>query len=188
MTRLQLTLSAIVGTVLLCLAAWLGYVNGSARAPVAEVTAPAPAVVQPDGSVVAQRVPDLAPSPPPHALPRGAKEERRMRVTVQPTATPPPGQPPLPVSVDLSLVRDGGGRRVVASSPDGRVIDALDVPIDPAPMPPPERPWAVGLSYSTDKSAGVWVERDFARIRAGLDLQRREDGNVVATARLGFVF
>ncbi|HSC81177.1 MAG TPA: hypothetical protein VLC08_12540 [Chitinolyticbacter sp.] len=185
-----------VCTVLLAAALWLGIQIGAGRAPVDEITAPAAAVIQHDGSVLAKRVPNPEPSPPPHQLPRGSKEERRVSVTVKPTRQPAPIVEPdgtvhcecPPITVDLSLVQVDGGRRVVASSPDGQVINALDVPIDPAPLPPPERPWAAGVSYSTDQRWGVWAERDLSRVRLGLDLEQGEAGGVAARARLGWKF
>mgnify|MGYP006172142819 CR=1 FL=1 len=82
---------------------------------------------QTDGSVIAERVPDAKPSPAPHQIPRGHVEVRRVEVEVQ------PDRPDCPVCrVDLSLVRDDeGGQRVIASSPTGSILRALDVPILP---------------------------------------------------------
>ncbi|TJZ60228.1 hypothetical protein, partial [Chitiniphilus eburneus] len=173
-----LALSVVLG---LGATLWLGYLLGHARAPVPENTAPAAQQPQDDGSVIAARLPDPAPSPPPHQLPKGAHEERRVSVTVRPTVQPTPVAAAdgtlhcecPPVTVDLSLVQVDGGRRVIASSPDGQVIRALDVPIDPAPLPPPSRPWAAGLSYGANSgTVGAWVERDVSRIRLGLDVQQ----------------
>ncbi|WP_148716865.1 hypothetical protein [Chitinolyticbacter meiyuanensis] len=196
MSRLQIILGAVGAAVILSLAGWVGYLLGADDTPVPENTAPAARQVQRDGSMVAERSPDPSPSPPPHVLPRGSQEERRVSVTVRPTKQPAPTVAPdgsvrcecPPVTVDLSLVQVDGGRRVVASSPDGQVISALDVPIDPAPLPPPERAWAVGVSYSTAQRWGVWAERDMSRVRVGLDLEQGGGGDVVARARLGWKF
>ncbi|WP_375591613.1 hypothetical protein [Chitiniphilus eburneus] len=190
-------LLAVLSALLLGLVAWLGYLLGHARAPVPEDTTPAAQQVQGDGSVIAARQPDPAPSPPPHQLPKGAHEERRMSVTVRPTSQPAPVQaadgtlhcdcPPL--TVDLSQVQVDGGRRVVASSPDGQVVRALDIPIDPAPMPPPERPWAIGVSYGANTGTlGAWIERDLSRVRLGLEAQQDDDGRVDLRLRAGWVF
>ena len=170
-----------------------GYWLRGTDQPVAERTTPAAQVQQSDGSVVAERaappvdkpkLPGLRPKPkkPPHALPAGSTEERRIELVVQPTRENCP-----PVQVDLSLVRDGEGRRVVASSPDGRVMQALDMPIEAALMPAPVRPWAAGASYDpVSQRAGLWIERDFARLRVGADVQQEEQGGIRAMARVGW--
>src|SRR5690606_9812540 len=106
-----------------------GYqIRDSMSAP--EVVTPAPEKRQNDGSLVLERAPDPSPSPPPHALPKGAIEERRVSVVVRPKASESASEPAEvparecpPVRIDLSLIRDtDGGRRVIASSPDGKVI------------------------------------------------------------------
>lgn len=164
----------------------LGYWLKSTDVPRPEVIAPAPAVRQADGSLVAERRP-ATPSEakkPPHQIPKGAREERRIAVTVQPTRPDCP-----PVRVDLSLVREGEGRRVVASSPDGQVVQALDLPVERALIPPPARPWAMGASYNPlTERAGIWVERDLAWLRIGADLIQDERGQVAAMVRVGWRF
>ncbi|GAA5785656.1 hypothetical protein [Chitiniphilus shinanonensis] len=192
--QIVLALSLVLG---LAAALWLGYLLGHHNAPVPEDTSPAAQQIQPDGSVIAARIPDPSPSPPPHQLPKGSKEERRVSVTVRPTSQPTPVMGAdgtlhcecPPATVDLSLVQVAGGRRVIASSPDGQVIRALDVLIDPAPLPPPSRPWAAGISYGANSgTVGAWVERDLSRIRLGLDLQQREGGDLDLRLRAGWVF
>ena len=77
------------------------------------------------------------------------------------------------VSVDLSLVRESNGmKRVVASSPDGQIVGAVDIPVETA-APIEDHPWAVGASYNpTNQTGGIWVERDIGRIRVGVDLNQ----------------
>jgi hypothetical protein len=155
------------------------------QAPRLEVATPAPQMRQADGSVLAERAPPAAdrPLPPaPHILPRGAREERRERVIVAPAPAAST------VEVDLSLVRQGAERRVVASSPDGQVLHAIDIPIDPVPPPPADRSWAAGLSYSTQHAVGVWLDRDVGRLRLGAELDRQADGRVQAMLRVGVRF
>ncbi|WP_136773239.1 hypothetical protein [Chitiniphilus eburneus] len=179
---------------LLAIAAWAGYCWRGERASMAEDVRPAAQERQADGSVVATRVPTARPDPPPHLLPRGAQEERRVAVWVQvPPVTPVVDAMGVvhcdcpPVTVDLSLVRLDGGRRVIASSPNGVVLDALDVPIDPAPLPPAPRPWAVGMSYGVRGELGAWLERDVGRVRLGADIQQeRDEWN--ARLRVGWLF
>jgi hypothetical protein len=162
--------------------------------PVPELITAAPSVQQADGSIIAERRPDPAPPTAPHKIPKGAKEERRVSITVQPRPVPPtvtesgPVCDCPPVRVDLSLVQQDGGRRVIASSPDGEIVGAIDVPIEPALVMPEPRRWAAGLSYDLQaKAPGVWIERDLARVRVGVDLIARKSG-VAATVRVGWVF
>lgn len=121
--------------------------------PIHEDVTPAPQVVQADHSVIAARAPDAHPPAPRHIIPRGYVEERREAIVV----TPAPAASS--VEVDLSLVRNGTERRVIASSPDGQVVSAIDIPIEPALIPPAPKPWAAGLAYGTDHAVGGWVER-----------------------------
>lgn len=156
-------------------------------APVHEDVTTAPQVVQADNSVIAAREPDATPPPAPHRIPRGFLEVRRDTVTVAPApAAAASGCPP--VRVDLSLVRNGSDQRVIASSPDGQVVSAIDVPVEAAIVPPPPKPWAAGLAYGTDHAVGVWLERDVGRLVLGAQLARAPDGRVQAQLRLGARF
>ena len=138
-------------------------------------------VRQHDGSLIAERRPETAPAPAPHLIPRGWKEERRVSATVKPAKADCPL-----VDLDMSLVRDDeGGRRVVLSSPDGEVVSAKDIPIEPALIPAPPRRWAVGLAYEPDRRrSSVWVERDLARVRIGAEVSQSREARV----RLGWTF
>ena len=138
-------------------------------------------VRQHDGSLIAERTPETAPAPAPHLIPRGWKEERRVSATVKPAKADCPL-----VDLDMSLVRDDeGGRRVVLSSPDGEVVSAKDIPIEPALIPAPPRRWAVGLAYEPDRRrSSVWVERDLARVRIGAEVSQSREARV----RLGWTF
>ena len=116
----------------------------------------AAAVKQSDGSVVLERKPD-ATAKPAQELPKGAKLERVVQVTVKPSASseaiaPTNGPDPQaastsdlpsgttipcpPIRVDLSLVRmPDESRRVIASSPDGEVVGGVDIPVEAALVP-----------------------------------------------------
>ncbi|WP_159670672.1 hypothetical protein [Andreprevotia sp. IGB-42] len=189
-------LLALISLLLIGAAITVGFWWGSHGKPVVENISSAQALRQQDGSVVAERVPQQKPGPAPHRLPKGSIEERRMHVVVKPS----PAAAKLdasgaaycdcgPVAVDLSLVRVGDGRRVVASSPDGNIISALDVPIEPALIPPEPKRWAAGVSYDpAAHTPGIWLERDLARIRLGVEVQQRRDGNAAARFRVGWVF
>jgi len=191
-----------IGILLLALL-FVGYLVGAyTSAPAKENIAPAAAQSQVDGSVVLEREPGAsAPADaakPKAALPKGSTLERQISVTVQPTrkvhvdasSTAQDVQCP-DVKVDLSLVRQGDGRRVVASSPDGTVVGGIDVPIE-AGVIPVDRPWAAGLSCEASrdcgKTLGVWVDRDLARVRVGAELVKREIGGVQARVKVGWVW
>lgn len=170
----------------LAIGAALGGVGGywlrGTDAPVREDVSYKPEVRQTDGSVVAARVPDATPPKAPHIIPKGAKEVRRIKVAVQPT------QPDCePVAVSLSLVEQDGGQRVIASTDNGLILSAIDTPIVPALMAPPQRLWAGGASYNPiTRRAGVWVERDIARLRVGADVMQGETGDLTAMVRVGW--
>lgn len=169
-----------------------GYLFGvKTSAPKTEVVTAAPQVTQSDGSIVVERKPEARPSKPPHKIPKGSIEERRVGIKLQPDAFVSAEGckcDPEPVSVNLSLVRDDQGRRVVASSTGGKVVGALDVPIETALMPPEPHPWAAGLSYGHDKSPGAWIERDLGRIRVGAEVIRQRDQTFQGRVRVGWAW
>ncbi len=154
-------------------------------APVVET--PAAAQRQADGSDVLERAPTKS-AKPAHQIPKGAKVERTVSVTVKPKEGPPampglkapadglkPGPAACPpLKVDLSLVRlPDRTKRVVASSPNGEIVGGLDVPVETAA--PPEEParWAAGLSADPiHRLPGLWVERDVGRLRLGAEINR----------------
>jgi hypothetical protein len=149
---------------------WLGQPE-----PVVETAAPEQR--QEDGSVVLERKPD-AKARPKQRIPPKAKLERVAQVTVQAAAVPVSGEPCPPVSLDLSLVReDDGGRRLLASSPDGTIVGGVDVPVETAAPPPKPLRWAAGMSWSpANETAGLWIERDVplfsTAARVGIDLNQ----------------
>jgi hypothetical protein len=51
-----------------------------------------------------------------------------------------------------------------------------------------ERPWAAGVKASTLKEYGVWVDRDWRRIRYGVEVEQRKDYGVVGWAKVGIRF
>lgn len=178
--RAELAGIMLLVVVLLAFAFW-------PAAAVHEDVTPAPQVIQADHSVIAERAPDAQPPAPPHIIPKGYHEVRRDQVTVAPApAAAASGCPP--VRVDLSLVRNGAEQRVIASSPDGQVVSAIDVPIEAAIVPPAPKPWAAGLSYGTDHAVGVWVDRDVGRLVLGAQLARAQDGRMQAQLRVGARF
>ncbi|MDO9007212.1 MAG: hypothetical protein Q7U80_03225 [Thiobacillus sp.] len=185
-------LAAIAAAILS--AAALGWWLGQPK-PVQETAAPE--VRQADGSVVLERRPDPR-AKPKQQIPRKAKVERVAQVTVQPDAIAEPGKPCPPVTVDMTLIREPDGmRRVLASSPDGKMVGGLDVPIENAAPPAEPKRWAAGLSWSlSSQTAGVWIERDvpvFSKVvRLGAEVNQAHaainSSGVDARLRVGFVF
>ena len=154
-----------------------------------EDVTPAPEVRQADGSLILERAPETSPAAqelPPAPVPAGATVERRVRVVAQPVAKLSGAELRItksaeavahdgpcdcpPVTVDLALIREGEGRRVLVWSPDGRILGGLDVPVV-AGLVPASQPWAVGVSYGPfDGTPGAWFERDLGRVRVGVDV------------------
>lgn len=155
-------------------------------APVPEVLVAAPEQKQVDGSTVIRRAPDAHPAPPPHVIPKGFHEESREQLTVAPSpAAAASGCPP--VRVALSVISDDHQHRVVASSPDGQIVDAVDIPIvAPLVIPPPKK-WAAGVSYSTDRAVGGWVERRIGSLVVGAEVAKGA-GKPRAEIRIGVAF
>jgi hypothetical protein len=158
--------------------------------PVVEV--PAPAKVNPDGSVTLAKQPD-ATAKPAHQVPQGGVVERIVRVVVRPKPVDPippinagsPEEPvvrvdatPCPdVQVDLTLTRmPDGTKRVTASSPNGTVVPgaSLDIPVEAAIPTPQELRHALGIRWqkSTDGSQGFGPAYDYDRgfLRASVDV------------------
>jgi hypothetical protein len=154
---------------------------------------PAVAVRQKDGSLELERAPSgisstapagSIPLKPEADIPKGAKVERVVEVTVQPRSVPQgtsdPGIPQglantlkiptlgglggavanvcPPVRVDLSLIRlKDKSQRVLASSPDGQVVGGIDVPIAPLQLPRVARWTAEGLAgYDSNTAKNVF--------------------------------
>ncbi len=143
-----------------------------------------PPIQQGDGSQVIEVKPD-AHVKPPHQIPHGATVEDEVQVVVQPNqpaapaSLPPsgsvalePSRPCPPVTVDLSVIRMADGtRRVVASSPDGSILRAVQIPVEAAKPQSKMLKWAAGPSWNpSDRTYGAWVERDAGPLRFGADL------------------
>ncbi len=166
--------------------------------PVKQET-PAPAIVQSDGSVELKRDPS-AKIPVPK-LPKGAKVERQVEVVVQPqapaavpalpaasgsdaSAPAEPARPPCPpVTVDLSVVRLADQtHRVIVTSPDGKILDGVDIPAEVGPPPPKVLRRAAGLVYGTtaygDTAKGAFYDHDFSFLRTGAELTRNTYPNL----------
>jgi hypothetical protein len=176
------------------------------------VEPPAPSIRHADGSLVLERKPDAKPPSAPHALPKGAKEERRVSVVVKPAKGhvvqtnekdhfSEPGNmvtdrfPPIdscdcpPVQVALSLVKmPDNTRHVVASSPNGQILSGIDIPIESPKIPRTLR-WAIGGTYSYDGAHrfGGFIDRDLGPFRLGVETFQTQTG-WTAQARAGIRF
>jgi hypothetical protein len=171
------------------------------------------AIVQPDSSVILLRSGEAPDSAPPHIIPKGAKEVRRIQVVVQPSrgivvrrdsskvaglirsdSNPPTAMAVdscdcPPVQVDLSLVRmpDKTGR-VIASSPSGKILSGIDFPLESLGELPASRPWAAGISFDSDLRLGAFIERDLGPFRIGLDASANTKSGVNSKAWAGIRF
>jgi len=157
------------------------------------VEMPAPSIRQEDGSLVLEKKPDPS-AKPAQIVPRNAVVERIVRVAVQPRGVSGAEIPIIPgssgmelpllrslqlpqrVRVDLTLYRlPDGLRRVVASSPDGEIIEgaSVDIPVEDAKPAPKVLKWCAGFVYGEssfgDRSVGVFVRRDIAFLQVGLE-------------------
>lgn len=148
----------------LCTAYWTQRLC-EATHPRAVMPAPAPEIVQRDGSVVPEVRPDPSPAKPPHIIPRGMTETRRVTATVKP-AKPDRS----PIDLTLSLVEDDKTQRAVLSGEGGEIVASLDQPIRPFLLKP-VHPWAVGPGYGPLHDAfGVRLDYDLhPRVRLSVD-------------------
>lgn len=157
----------------------------------------APAVRQADGSTVLERRESTpVPGPSPVKIPKGAVEERRAHLEIQPPRGVVVHDQPAgavtrsdalsldhaadagkmidscdcpPVTVDLSLVRDKDGRRIVARS-NGQILSGYDLPIE-TPVPVVRVPrWtaaAVAVVDSNGIRPGAMLSRRFGPFTLG---------------------
>lgn len=157
---------------------------------------------QKDGSVVAEVKPDAS-AKPAHMIPKGGTVERVVKVTVKPkpllvaegskasvnqkvaelSGNSGQLECPLvecpPVNIELSLVRmPDESRRVVASSPDGEILSAVDIPVEAAAPVPEPKLYAAGVSVEPFKrTLGAWVDRDIGFLRSGAEVNQLRNGS-----------
>lgn len=150
----------------------------------------AASAVQADGSLILERKPD-ADAKPAMRVPKGAKVERVAKVIAQAGLIPATASEPArcpPVTVDLALVRlPDQTRRVIASSPDGQIVGGVDIPVENAVVHDPSK-WAAGLSYDSNRKAGIWLDRDIGPFRTGVAVRQGDAGGVRGELRAGIRF
>ena len=190
---------AIAGGLVLALAVGGGVLAGwyfTRPAPVIETAAVAE--MQADGSVVVERATTTPKAKPKQIIPKGGKVERIGSITAQGetpaeikacTSVPCP-----PVTIDTSLVRmPDGSRRVVVSSADGTILKGVDIPVETLEVPEP-KVWAAGVSLNPlNQTAGIWLERDIARVRVGVEINQTRQNIISPTSaeirlRAGWTF
>lgn len=209
--------SIILAAVFFALGTGFGWILWHPRAAVVET--PAFAVRQRDSSLVLARAPDAKAKPPaiipkgdkidriigatvqPRTVP--IEDVRFVHDTVRDTVkigdsvprgtiTLHPGDSVVcpPVRISLAIVKEkGGGSRVVASSPDGKVIDGLDVPVATA-APVRVLRWSAGALYGPKGNGwGAYVARDLGplRLTAG-GLQGSAKTGTIVMAGVGLRF
>lgn len=137
----------------LCLGVILGYYAGfKANEPIKITETYKPEVRQTDDSLVLERKPNAA-AKPKQIVPPEATVERVVSVEVETE------KPVTHVGVDLTLVSEpDGGKRVIASSPDGRIVGGADFPVTPISIPRVQS-WAIGGLYNPSlKKYGGFVQ------------------------------
>lgn len=143
----------IVGGFIALIAAWgIGYGMGKEKARgVAEP--PAAQVRQADASLILQRNP---PEKPPE-LPQIPPKAKVMRITTVHLLPSDPVTPDRPVeTIQLTQIQTAEGSRVIASSPDGRILGGSDWT---EPVGPPARVyrWQLQAVRSWDQNGrGTW--------------------------------
>lgn len=200
LTRLDTQVRWMLAGLLLVAVAVSAYLFGvHTSTPSPEVITPAAAQSQADGSVILARSPaTTTETQAKQTIPKGATVERVITATVKPRARlklpdcssasePVPRQSTQcpPVQLDLSMIREGDQRRVIASSPDGEIVAGLDVPVE-AGLIPVSHPWSAGISYGSHRTPGLFLERDLGRLRVGAEAIREDTGSVQARLRLGW--
>lgn len=145
------------------------------REPVATTETFRPGTRQADGSVDLTRIP-TAPKdagPPPHQLPKGAKETSRARVKVKPTPKPvEPGQAVCecdPIVIDLSSYTGPGGTGVVASADNGEVSVA-DSTYTPMTQPAPAYRSFAHFTADSGEGYTAAIGKRFLGGRVGLSI------------------
>lgn len=162
--------------------------------PTALSEPPAPGYVQDDAahSRVLPRTPVTALPPAPHKIPAGSVEVRRAHVTVQPHATSTDACAAAcdPLDLDLSLVRDADGHRMVASSPNGAVTGGDDLVLADFGVRA-KRMVAVATYAGRDSWSGLLLRKyellGFP-VLAGGGLIKVPDEQIIPSVALGFEF
>lgn len=147
--------------------------------------------------VVLQRLPEnIAPSISPEikkaAKKVGGKLERAATVTVQPkvSESSPDNCKCDPVTVDIGLVDQGDGKRIVTHTDNGIIIGGTDVPLEPYTVSK-ETKWEVGLVMPVEnyEGTGGYVSRKLGPFSVGVQVAKPyADESYTAMATVGIRF
>lgn len=144
----------------------------------AKILVPQPAIHQSDGSIILPTAPSYHPEPK-QQIPHGATVEHVVSIDIKPN-DPIPNAPTgtssaiapiaMPtVHLDLTLVKMGdGSQRVIASSPDGTIVNAIDIPSQPTREDIKPLKYALGISYASSRwgtTKSLVGERDWGWLR-----------------------
>lgn len=189
----------IVGAVCLVLGIAIGLAIGwKLYKPTQIIEAAAPEQVLEDLNVVVlQRLPEnIAPLPPPvlkkAAKKIGGKLERTAHIVIQPEPTPesPPDCQCKEVKVDIGIVDQGDGRRIIAYAEDGTILSSRDVPLEPYVAEKPLK-WEVGAVVPVENPEGVgpYVSRKIGPFSLGVQAtQPSQEEGWTAMATVGIRF
>lgn len=199
--QMPLNIKLIVAGIILVIGLALGFYGGyKLYAPTAAVNIERPTVevVQADGSKILAKAPaDHVKAP--MEIPKGGKVERVVTFSVKQKASVEAQKGPTsasvskdeqcpPIDVSIALVSNPDqSRSVIVKSDNGEIVGGLDIPNLDVSIPKPEKKWAAGISYNSDKQGGVWVDRDLGPFRVGAEVEQGSQG-IVGTVKLGIKF
>lgn len=180
------TITEIISAfIIFALGVTVGFYKGYKSYETRDMPINKPPVTQSDGSVIIQVKTDTIIKTV-NQIPKGYTLNGNGKIIIVDTFTTPPTIitvrdtfvicPPCPqctTEVNLTMVSKDGLRRIIASSPSGLVVSAIDVPIESEKVFK-EIPWAAGLRYNhgilnTDQLFSIYIQRDLGPFRVGAE-------------------
>ena len=183
----SLRLAAITGLVGLVAGTALGLAIGWKLYKPTQIieTAQSEQVLEDLNVTVLQRLPENIAPPPPKELTKAAKKvggklERTAHIVIQPEPTEdsPPDCKCKEVKMDVGIVDQGDGKRIIAYAEDGTILAGRDVPLEPYTAVK-ETKWEVGAVINVEEPSklGAYASRKVGPFSVGLQAaQTREDG------------
>ena len=195
----SLRLAAVTGVVGLLAGTALGLAIGWKLYKPTEIieTAQPEQVLEDLNVTVLQRLPENIAPPPPKELTKAAKKiggklERTAHIVIQPEPTEdsPPDCKCKEVKVDVGIVDQGDGKRIIAYAEDGTILAGRDVPLEPYTAVK-ETKWEVGLVVPVENPEGVggYVSRKMGPFSVGIQVAKPfVDESYTAMATVGIRF
>jgi hypothetical protein len=189
----------IIGVVCLLLGIGIGLAIGWKLYKPTQIieTAQPEQVLEEIGVTVLQRLPETEAPPPPKPLQKAAKKvggklERTAHIVIQPEPTEdsPPDCKCKEVKVDVGVVDQGNGKRIIAYAEDGTILAGRDIPLEPYTAVK-ETKWEVGLVVPVENPQGIggYVSRKVGPFSVGLQIAKPfPDDNYTAMATVGLRF